>query len=151
MKKFYGTLAIALVLGLAACSEESSEVKESAPAAKKEDSASKPEPAAAPATQTEVPAAESTPAPAQAETPAAPAGNQQAEEKAADTASKDEEACLKAVATETSNDVVTLSVDPSEANTIVMVGVGPNKAPWKCLAKDGVVAEVMSMTDEGAL
>ena len=37
MKKFYGTIAIVLVLGLAACSEESSEVKDSAPAAKKED------------------------------------------------------------------------------------------------------------------
>jgi hypothetical protein len=47
--------------------------------------------------------------------------------------------------------VVTLSVEESEANTLVMVGVGPNKAPWKCLSKDGVVAEVMSMTDEGAL
>ena len=33
----------------------------------------------------------------------------------------------------------------------MMVGVGPNKAPWKCLSKNGVVAEVMSMTDEGAL
>ena len=44
-----------------------------------------------------------------------------------------------------------MSVDPSEANTIVMVGVGPNKAHRKCLPKDGVVAEVMSMTDEGAL
>jgi uncharacterized lipoprotein len=150
MKKFYGTIAIALVLSLAACSEESSEVNDSTPAAKKEDSASKPEPAA-PAAQTEAPAAQSQPAPAQAETPAAPAATPQAEEKAADAPSKDEQACLKAVATETSNDVVTLSVDPSEANTIVMVGVGPNKAPWKCLAKDGVVAEVMSMTDEGAL
>lgn len=155
MKKFYGTIAIALVLGLAACSEESSEVKDSTPAAKKEDSASKPEPEA----QTEAPAAESQPAPAQAETPAAPAGNQQVEEEeAADaevvpgTPSKDEQACLQAVSTETNNgDVVTLSVEESEANTLVMVGVGPNRAPWKCLAKDGVVAEVMSMTDEGAL
>ena len=144
MKKFYGTIAIVLVLGLAACSEESSEVKDSAPAAKKEDSASKPEPEA----QTEAPAAESQPAPAQAETPAAPAGNQQA----AGTPSKDEQACLQAVSTETNNgDVMTLSVEESEANTLVMVGVGPNRAPWKCLAKDGVVAEVSSMTDEGAL
>jgi len=155
MKKFYGTIAIALVLGLAACSEESSEVKETAPAAKKEDSASKPESEA----QTEAPAAESQPAPAQAETPAAPAGNQQVEEKAAadaevapGTPSKDEQACLQAVSTETNNgDVMTLSVEESEANTLVMVGVGPNRAPWKCLAKDGVVAEVSSMTDEGAL
>ena len=66
--------------------------------------------------------------------------------------SKDEQACLQAVSIKTSNgDVVTLSVETSEANTLVMVGVGPNKAPWKCLAKGGVVAEVMSMTDEGAL
>ena len=159
MKKFYGTIAIALVLGLSACSEESSEVKESTPAAKTEDSASKPQPATAPAAQTEAPAAESAPAPAQAETPAPPATVQQAEEKAAadseavpGTPSKDEQACLQAVSTETNNgDVVTLSLEESEANTLVMVGVGPNRAPWKCLAKDGVVAEVMSMTDEGAL
>ena len=159
MRKFCGTIAIALVLGLAACSEESSEVKESAPAAKTEDSASKPEPAAAPTAQTEAPAAESAPAPAQADTPAAPAANQQAEEKAAadsaaapGTPSKDEQVCLQAVSTETNNgDVVTLSVEKSEANTLVMVGVGPNRAPWKCLAKGGVVAEVSSMTDEGNL
>jgi pyruvate/2-oxoglutarate dehydrogenase complex dihydrolipoamide acyltransferase (E2) component len=159
MKKFYGTIAIALVLGLAACSEESSEVKESAPAAKKEDSASTPEPAPAPTTQTEAPAAESPPAPAQAETPAAAAANQQAEEQAgadADVApgtpSKDEQVCLQAVSTETNNgDVVTLSVETSEANTVVMVGVGPSRVPWKCLASGGVVAEVSSMTDEGAL
>lgn len=68
------------------------------------------------------------------------------------TPSKDEQACLQAVSTQTNNgEVVTLSVEESEANTLVMVGVGPNKAPWKCLSKDGVVAEVMSMTDEGAL
>lgn len=66
--------------------------------------------------------------------------------------SKDEQACLQAVSTETNNgDVVTLSVETSEANTIVMVGVGPNRAPWKCLSSSGVVAEVTSMTDEGAL
>ena len=155
MRKFYGTIAIALVLALAACSEESSEVKESAPAAKTEDSASQAAPAAAPAATTEAPAAQTQPAPAPAEAPAAP----QAEEKPAaeaeaapGTPSKDEQACLQAVSTETNNgDVVTLSVEESEANTLVMIGVGPNRAPWKCLSKDGVVAEVMSMTDEGAL
>jgi len=46
---------------------------------------------------------------------------------------------------------VTLSVEESEANTLVMVGVGPNRAPWKCLSKNGAVAEVSSMTDEGNL
>jgi hypothetical protein len=66
--------------------------------------------------------------------------------------SKDEQACLQAVSLKTNvGDVVTLSVETSEANTIVMVGVGPNRAPWKCLASDGAVAEVMSMTDKGPL
>ncbi|GFO82649.1 MAG: hypothetical protein A49_22760 [Methyloceanibacter sp.] len=67
------------------------------------------------------------------------------------SAGKDEQACLKAVKSETHNTVATLSVEESEAATMVMVGVGPNKAPWKCLAKDGIVDEIMSMTDEGAL
>ena len=163
MKKFYGILAVALVLGLAACSEESSEQKASEPAAKTEDSAGQ----AAPA---EAPAAQSQPAPAQAEAPAAPADDGAGAMDGAPEAApaddgagamdgapqaavgKDEQACLQAVSTQTNNgEVVTLSVEESEANTLVMVGVGPNKAPWKCLAKNGVVAEVMSMTDEGAL
>ena len=163
MKKFYGIIAIALVLGLAACSEDSSEQKASEPAAKTEDSASKPE--AAPAAQTEAPAAQSQPAPAPAATADDGAGAMDGAPEAAPAddgagamdgapqaaAGNDEQACLKAVAAETSNDVVTLSVEEFEANTLVMVGVGPNRAPWKCLSKDGVVAEVMSMTDEGAL
>jgi len=166
MKKFHGILAVALVLGLAACSEESSEQKASEPAAKTEDSASQ----AAPA---EAPAAPSQPAPARAEAPAAPAAPADDGAGAMDgapeagpaddgagamagapqaTPGKDEQACLQAVSTQTNNgEVVTLSVEESEANTLVMVGVGPNKAPWKCLSKNGVVAEVMSMTDEGAL
>jgi len=65
--------------------------------------------------------------------------------------SKDAQACLAAVSRETNNgDVVLQSEETSEANTLVMVGVGPQRAPWKCLAKDGAVAEVMSMTDEGS-
>ena len=68
-----------------------------------------------------------------------------------DIPSKDEQACLKAVAAATNNAVMTLGVGPSEANTIVTAGVGPNKAPWKFYAKDGIVDEVMSMTDEGNL
>jgi len=32
-----------------------------------------------------------------------------------------------------------------------MIGVGPQRAPWRCLVSKGVVAEVMSMTDEGRL
>ena len=69
MRTLYATVAIALVLGLTACSDESSEQKASEPDAKTEDSASQAEAPAAPA---EAPAAESEPAPAQAEAPAGP-------------------------------------------------------------------------------
>ena len=66
--------------------------------------------------------------------------------------SKDEQACLQAVSIKTNNgDVTVLRMETSEANNLVVVGVGPNKAPWRCLVSRGVVAEVMSMTDEGAL
>lgn len=62
----------------------------------------------------------------------------------------DEQACDLAVARETNNgETVVLSSDFSEANTIVIVGVGPDKAKWKCLVKNGRVAEVMSLTNEG--
>jgi hypothetical protein len=39
----------------------------------------------------------------------------------------------------------------SEANNSVIVGVGPDAAPWQCLISGGVVAGVMSMTNEGSL
>lgn len=66
--------------------------------------------------------------------------------------SKNEQACLQAVSIETNNgDVTLLRTETSEANDAVYIGVGPNRAEWRCLVKRGVVAEVMSMTDEGAL
>jgi hypothetical protein len=65
--------------------------------------------------------------------------------------SKDEQICLQAVTKETNNpDVVLLRTETSEANNAVIVGVGPQKAPWQCLIKDGVVAGIMSLTNEGA-
>jgi hypothetical protein len=64
----------------------------------------------------------------------------------------DQEACLKAVSRKTNNDTVTvLTATSSEANNNVTVGVGPDKAKWQCLVKNGTVADVMSLTDEGAL
>ncbi|WP_099867576.1 hypothetical protein [Pararhizobium haloflavum] len=64
----------------------------------------------------------------------------------------DEQACELAVTRQTNNgDVVTLSSDFSQANTEVIVGVGPDRARWRCLVSSGEVAEVMSLTDEGAL
>ena len=47
--------------------------------------------------------------------------------------------------------VVVLSVETSEANNSVTIGVGPDRAPWRCLVKRGIVADVMSLTDEGKL
>jgi hypothetical protein len=65
--------------------------------------------------------------------------------------SEDKRACLAAIAKVTNNTVKVLSSEFSEANSMVMVGVGPNRAPWKCLVSRGRVTNVMSMTDEGAL
>jgi hypothetical protein len=61
-----------------------------------------------------------------------------------------ENACLSAVARETGTSVTLLSSDHSEANTAVLVGVGPQLAPWRCQVSGGSVCEVMSMNDEGA-
>lgn len=62
-------------------------------------------------------------------------------------------ACLAAVSQTTNNgDVEIVEMIFSEANSQVTVGVGSDRAPWRCLVSNtGVVAEVMSMTDEGAL
>lgn len=64
-----------------------------------------------------------------------------------------EQACLAAVSNETDNgDVMILSSEYSEANSLVMIGVGEQRAPWRCLvSNDGVVAEVMFAGSEGAL
>ena len=64
---------------------------------------------------------------------------------------QDEQACLSAVEAQADNSVTVLSSEFSEANTLVMVGVGPQQAPWRCLVSKGRVAEVMSMTNEGTL
>ena len=66
--------------------------------------------------------------------------------------SQDEGVCLEAVTKQTQNTEVTiLSSEFSEAATLVMVGVGADRAPWRCLVSGGTVTEVMSMTDEGRL
>lgn len=56
-----------------------------------------------------------------------------------------ESACMAAVNEQVggSQDLTVLSSEFSEANSLVMVGVGPNRAPWRCLASnDGTVQEV---------
>ncbi len=64
-----------------------------------------------------------------------------------------EGACLAAVRRQTNNnDLSIIGSEFSEANSLVMVGVGPQRAPWRCLVSNsGVVAEVTSVTNEGAL
>lgn len=59
-------------------------------------------------------------------------------------------ACLNAVSSETREENVSLlSSEFSEANSLVMVGVGPQRAPWRCLvSNDGIVDEV-SFDGEG--
>lgn len=47
--------------------------------------------------------------------------------------------------------VVVLGVETSEANNTVTIGVGADRAPWRCLVKRGIVAEIMSLTDDGKL
>ena len=64
-----------------------------------------------------------------------------------------QQACLRDVTATTGNpDVVLLSSQGSEAGTLVKVGVGPNRAPWQCIAySDGTTEGIESLTDEGFL
>ena len=64
-----------------------------------------------------------------------------------------DQACLTAVAQTTGNsEVRLLSSEFSEAGTLVKVGVGPDAAPWQCIAyKDGATDAIMSLANEGTL
>lgn len=62
-----------------------------------------------------------------------------------------EQACLAAVSRTANNgDVVLLGSEFSQAGTSVQVGVGENRAPWKCIAySDGTTAGVEFMGANG--
>ncbi|MDU9007040.1 hypothetical protein [Sedimentitalea todarodis] len=64
-----------------------------------------------------------------------------------------DQACLAAVAQTTGNsEVRLLSSEFSEAGTFVTVAVGPDAAPWQCIAyKDGSTDAIMSLANEGTL
>lgn len=66
--------------------------------------------------------------------------------------SPEEQACLRDVSAETgSPEVVLLGSEFSQAGTYVRVGLGPNAAPWQCIAySDGTTGGVQSLVDEGA-
>ncbi len=71
----------------------------------------------------------------------------------ASTPSAAEQACLQRVSIETNNgDVTLLSSSFSQAGTEVIVGVGPQRARWQCIAySDGSTSRPMSLTNEGFL
>ena len=71
----------------------------------------------------------------------------------ASTPTPADQTCLGAVAQTTGNSQVTLlSSEFSEAGTLVTVGVGPDAAPWQCIAySDGATDGIMSLTNEGSL
>ena len=123
MKRRAIILSASLLLALTACSEKKAEAP-SEPVATDSKSAQ-------PAAKAPVPAAK---------TPEAPA-----ETTAQDTETVTNDACLAAVKKETNeSDLAVISNEFSEANTLVMVGVGANRAPWRCLVSNsGEVAEVM--------
>jgi hypothetical protein len=64
-----------------------------------------------------------------------------------------EQACLRDVTRTTNNpDVILLSSSFSQAGTEVIVGVGPQRARWRCIGYDnGTTAGIESLTDEGFL
>ena len=72
---------------------------------------------------------------------------------ASGTPSLAEQGCLRDVTRTTDNpEVVLLSSTYSEAGAEVIVGVGPDRARWRCIGyKDGTTADIMSLTDDGAL
>lgn len=69
------------------------------------------------------------------------------------TPSRANQDCLTAVAQATGNSQVSvLSSEAREANIRVIVGVGPDAAPWQCITYgDGTTEGIMSLTDEGSL
>lgn len=67
-------------------------------------------------------------------------------------AAKNAKTCLLAVRRQTNNrDVVILESESSQAKDTIILGVGPQRAKWKCVAKENGAADVQSLTDEGAL
>lgn len=134
-------LIAGLVATLAACSD--SEPEAEAPAADEQPAATAPQPDPAPA----------EPPPAAAEKEDADTAAEAPTASSSDVSTAAVDACVEAVKAETGEaDVVVTSSEFSEANSIVMIGVGETRAPWKCLvSSDGSVQEVSFTGDEGSL
>jgi len=128
MSKFHFVVAATFALGLAACSEEKAEAP------------------ATPVAESSAPAKTEAAPPAAAPAPAESVSG-------SDVSDAAQQACLAAVSNETNEgDVTVLSSEFSQANSEVMVGVGAQRAPWRCLvSNDGAVQEVSFSGSEGAL
>jgi hypothetical protein len=72
---------------------------------------------------------------------------------AAATPTMAEQACLRDVTRATNNpDVTLIGSSFSQAGTEVIVGVGPQRARWRCIAyRDGTTGGIQSLTSEGRL
>ena len=139
MTRIGALVALALMAGLAGCSEEKPPEPET-PAAS--------EPATPPA------ASEPTVAEPTATEPAAPAASTEPPAPEASTSDVSQaaiDACLAAVKSQTNEATMSvLSTEFSEANSLVMVGVGTGNAPWRCLvSNDGRNPELMYLGRDG--
>ena len=123
-KRTSSILLVALLVGVAACSEQESNNAQTAPKAEK---------------------------PAQTETSTTGAKPAAQPKMANDIETVTNEACLAAVSNETGEKTVAvISNEFSEANSLVMVGVGANNAPWRCLvSNDGQVEEISFTGNDG--
>jgi hypothetical protein len=72
--------------------------------------------------------------------------------RAPDVETVTNDACLAAAKDQTGeSDITVTSNEYSEANTLVMLGVGASRAPWRCLvSNDGQVAELSFEGDDSA-
>ena len=145
MRLIVSALSVAVLVGLAGCSEDK-------PAEPAKPAATEPAiPPSTPATDNKG-TAPSTDAAAPADQSEAPTKDTAAASSSSDVSQAAIDACLAAVDAETDGNVAVLSTEFSEANSMVMVGVGADRAPWKCLvSNDGTGAEISFAGDEGAL
>lgn len=131
MKKLLTTIPLMLLLTLSACSEEENNTKSSEPAKTETQET-------APNTSSETPSTEA-PQPQQSA-----ASSSKVSQVAID-------ACVTAVKNQTNEANISVrSTEFSQANSLVMIDVGANKAQWKCLvSNDGKGAEVTFMGTDG--
>ena len=127
MRKSLSIATAVLIVSLAGCKQEQAETEK------------------APQPETSKPVAAPEPTPAQKTEP-------KTQDTAQDTETITDKACLAAVTKETGeSDVSVISNEFSEANTVVMLSVGAQQAPWRCLvSNDGQVAELSFEGDDSA-